>query len=69
MDQSFIAYHFIKNNLYDIESLSNYIYLASDTLPPIKDTSIIVSHFLWPIGNYLHKLSRMKSHFNKLLDN
>jgi hypothetical protein len=69
LEQPFVVYHFIKNNLYDIESLSNYIYLASDTSPPIKNTSIIVSHFLWPIGNYKHKLSRMKEHFFKLLEN
>ena len=69
LEQPFVVYHFIKNNLCDIEILSNYIYLASDTSPPTLESSIIVSHFLWPIGNYLHKLTRMKSHFSKLLDN
>ena len=69
LEQPFVVYHFITNNLCDIEVLTDKVYLAFDTSPPTKDTSIIVSHFLWPIGNYKHKLTRMKSHFNKLLDN
>ena len=69
LEQPFVVYHFITNNLCNVEVLTDKVYLASNTSPPTKNSSIIVSHFLWPIGNYKHKLSRMKVHFFKLLEN
>ena len=69
LEQPFVVYHFITNNLCDIEVLIDKVYLASNTFPPTKNTSIIVSHFLWPIGNYKNKLLRMKEHMLKLLEN
>jgi len=65
MDQSFIAYHFIKNNMCNLEDISNYIYLAEKTLPP-ESSNVIITHFIWPIGNYANKLERMKNYFNKI---
>ena len=65
MDQSFIAYHSIKNNMCNLEELSDYVYLAEKTLPP-ESSNVIITHFTWPIGNYGHKLERMKNYFNKI---
>jgi len=65
MDQSFIAYHFIKNNMCNLKDISDYVYLAEKTLPS-ESSNVIITHFTWPIGNYGHKLERMKNYFNKI---
>jgi len=67
MDQSFIIYHLFKNDAYDNELISPYIYLAEFTQPPIlKNNDLLICHFVWPIGNTAHKLSRMLEHKAKL---
>jgi hypothetical protein len=33
---------------------------------PLEPNNVIITHFTAPIGNYGHKLERMKNHFNKL---
>ena len=68
MDQSFIAYHFIKNKACDIQTLNEYICLAEHTFPPVHPSPVIISHFIWPIGNPQHKMGRMKTHLNRLLE-
>jgi hypothetical protein len=67
MDQPFIIYHLIKNDVYDNELISPYIYLAEFTQPPIVNTyDLLICHFVWPIGNVGHKMHRMIQHKNNL---
>lgn len=68
MDQSFIAYHFIKNGACDLVALGDLVCLAEHTFPPVKPSPIVIGHFIWPIGNPAHKLGRMKTHLAKLLE-
>jgi hypothetical protein len=68
MDQSFIAYHFIKNSACDLVALGDLVCLAEHTFPPVKPSSVVIAHFIWPIGNPAHKLARMKTHFARLLE-
>jgi len=72
MDQPFITYHFIRNNMCDIDLISKHIHLAGDPNtgclpPPPQSSDCIVCHFIWPIGDSAHKLHRMKAHLNNLL--
>jgi hypothetical protein len=67
MDQSFIAYNLIKYGLCDLDTITPYIYLSEKELPPIIG-SIIISHFVWPIGNADHKFERISLHFKTLLN-
>lgn len=67
MDQSFIIYHLFKNNLYNNELLNPFIFLAQFNDPPIlNDNSLLLSHFVWPIGNTNHKKNRMLTHISKV---
>jgi hypothetical protein len=67
MDQPFIIYHLFRNNLCDNELISPYIYLAQFTEPPVLDGGgLLLSHFVWPIGNTQHKKNRMEEHLLKL---
>jgi len=68
MDQSFIVYHFFKNNACDVDLISKYIYLAQDTQPPVLTDSseLLLSHFVWPIGNTDHKKQRMLEHLSNI---
>jgi len=59
MDQSFIVYHLYKNDLYDNQLISTYIYLAEFTQPPSEVNTLLLCHFVWPIGNTEHKKNRM----------
>lgn len=64
MDQSFIVYHLFRNNLFDNKLIDSYIYLAEFTEPPVSD-HLLLSHFVWPIGNTGHKKARMLKHQRK----
>jgi len=64
MDQSFIAYNFIRTSMCNLEDISEYIYLAEKSLP--DSSNIIIVHFTAPIGNYMHKMERMKNYLNKI---
>jgi hypothetical protein len=67
MDQPFISYHFITNSMCDIISLTPLICLSEKGPPPPRDMSQhVILHFVWPIGNALHKMDRMKKHLNLL---
>lgn len=73
MDQPFIAYHFIKNRMCDIETISNRVFLSGDVNldpapPPPLSNDTIFCHFIWPIGNPWHKMNRMKKHLKKILE-
>ena len=63
MDQSFIVYHLYKNSLYDNQLISPYIYLAEFTQPPTEFHTLLLCHFVWPIGNTEHKKKRMLDYF------
>ena len=68
-DQPFINYHFIKNNKQDSQFLKKYllIYCVYPPPPPSSPTDIVICHFVWPIGNALHKKERMVNHLNHIL--
>jgi hypothetical protein len=64
MDQPFIAYHLIKNNLF--VPFKDLVYLT-EHFPPGISEKFILTHFIWPIGNAMHKYGRMKDFFKRLL--
>lgn len=68
-DQPFVNYHFIKNNKYDNKLMEKHglIYCIDPPLPPSNKTDVVLAHFVWPIGNAMHKLGRMKPHFSHIL--
>ena len=68
-DQPFINYHFIKANKYDIQLIDKHclIYCIEPPPPPSEPTSVVLCHFVWPIGNALHKMGRMKPHVTHIL--
>ena len=68
MDQSFIVYHLYKNDLYNNQLISPYIYLAEFTQPPvINKDELMLAHFVWPIGNTAHKKDRMMQHIKQIV--
>lgn len=71
MDQSFIVYHLINNNMCDNEIMKKYIFLSGEFAGPIpvSNSDIILSHFIWPIGNSHHKMNRMITHLRNLFTN
>jgi tetratricopeptide (TPR) repeat protein len=68
-DQPFVNYHFIKANKYDIQLIDKHclIYCIEPPPPPSEPTSVVVCHFVWPIGNANHKMGRMKPHVSHIL--
>jgi hypothetical protein len=69
MDQSFIAYHFISRGMCDIESLNDLVCLTGEFLPKPRELSKdVILHFIWPLGNALHKMNRMKLYMNILFE-
>jgi len=70
IDQPFINYHFIKDTCVDF-TIRKYseIYCIDPPPPPITPTDVVLCHFVWPIGNAEHKMNRMISHVNHMLNN
>ena len=70
-DQPFVNYHFIKANKYDIKLIDKHclIYCIDPPPPPSAPTSVVLCHFVWPIGNAKHKMGRMKPHVTHILKN
>jgi tetratricopeptide (TPR) repeat protein len=68
-DQPFVNYHFIKANKYDIQVIDKHclIYCIEPPPPPSEPTSVVVCHFVWPIGNAKHKMGRMLPHVSHIL--
>lgn len=68
-DQPFINYHFIKSQKYDIQLIDKHclIYCVEPPPPPSEPTSVVLCHFVWPIGNAKHKMGRMKPHVSHIL--
>jgi hypothetical protein len=71
LDQCTINYHFIKDKCYDVDLMKDYalIYCVDPPPPPSSPTSILISHFVWPLGNTGSKLERMKTHLLHILNN
>jgi len=70
-DQPFINYHCIRNSNNDVKLMDKYglIYCVNPPPPPSEPTDIILCHFVWPLGNALHKKNRMVNHINHILTN
>ena len=68
LDQPFFNYHAIKDNLYDNQALKPYVALFEGEEGPENETTAIVCHFSYPIGNFGHKCNRMKTYLNKCLN-
>ena len=68
LDQPFINYHAIKDGLYENQTLKPYIALYEDNDVPTNEHTAIVCHFSFPIGNFAHKYTRMKTYFNRYLN-
>jgi len=70
IDQPFINYHFIKEGCvdYKIRKYSE-IYCIDPPPPPTTPTDVVLCHFVWPLGNAAHKMNRMVSHVNHMLNN
>jgi len=69
-DQPFLNYQCISRGGQDTTLLDNYglIYCTHPPPPPSAPTDIILCHFVWPIGNAIHKKNRMTSHVTHLLN-
>ena len=69
LDQGFLNYHFIKDGLYDISLLQDraLIYCVDPPPPPSAPTSVLLSHFVWPIGDGENKKKRMDAHLSHIL--
>ena len=68
MDQPFINYHAIKNNLYDNKVLNPYVSLYESSDIVNNYSTSIVCHFAFPIGNFKHKYDRMIKFFHDTLN-
>jgi len=68
MDQPFINFHAIKDNLYDNQLLNPFVslYEGNDTVYNYISSSIC--HFSFPIGNFGHKFNRMCEFLHKTLN-
>jgi len=68
MDQPFINFHAIKDNLYDNKALNPFVSLfeGNDTVDNYTTSSIC--HFSFPIGNFGHKYNRMCDFLVKTLN-
>jgi hypothetical protein len=51
--------------------MREYVYLSEHLPPPdpSRSNNLTMVHFVWPIGNTLHKLNRMTEYTKKLLNN
>jgi len=71
MEQAFVNYQFIKNSRYNVELMDKYglIYCIEPPPPPSTPTSVVLCHFVWPLGNASHKKERMVKHFRHIVEN
>jgi len=68
MDQPFINYHAIKDNLREGELLKPYVTLYENHDNSDNYDTSIVCHFSYPIGNSGHKYNRMAEFFKRILE-
>jgi lipopolysaccharide biosynthesis glycosyltransferase len=67
MDQPFINFHAIKDNLYDNQTLNPYVSLFENNDTVENYTTSSICHFSFPIGNFGHKYNRMCDFLDKTL--
>jgi len=67
MDQPFINFHAIKDNLYDNQVLNPYVSLFENNDTVDNYTTSSICHFSFPIGNFGHKYKRMCDFLYKTL--
>jgi hypothetical protein len=65
MDQPFLNYLAIKDDLADNTALNPFVSLYEDNDVVINEATSVLSHFSYPIGNYAHKFQRMTAYFLK----
>lgn len=68
MDQPFINFHAIKDNLYDNQSLNPHVSLFENNETVDNYTTSSICHFSFPIGNFGHKYNRMCDFLDKTLN-
>jgi len=68
MDQPFINYHSIRDNLYNNKVLNKYVSLYEDNITVSNFSTSLICHFSYPIGNFGHKYTRMTSFLVDLLN-
>jgi lipopolysaccharide biosynthesis glycosyltransferase len=68
MDQPFINFHAIKDNLYDNKIMNSYVSLFENNDTVDNYTTSSICHFSFPIGNFAHKYNRMCDFFDKTLN-
>ena len=68
MDQPFINFHAIRDNLYDNKILNPYVSLFENNDTVENYTTSSICHFSFPIGNFLHKYNRMCDFLDKTLN-
>ena len=68
MDQPFINYHAINDNLYDNKTLIPFVSLYEKEDEVQNYPTSVICHFSFPIGNFAHKYYRMKMFLINLLN-
>jgi lipopolysaccharide biosynthesis glycosyltransferase len=66
MDQPFINYHAIKDNLYDNTLLNPHVSLFEGNDEVNNYATSSICHFSFPIGNFGHKFHRMREFVKKI---
>jgi lipopolysaccharide biosynthesis glycosyltransferase len=62
LDQPFVVYHAITDNLYDIEAICNVVHIN-----PTNNSGQCISHFAGGPGHYGSKIDKMTEYYNKFL--
>lgn len=68
LDQPFINFHAIKDNLYNNQLLNPLVSLFEGNDEVNNYTTSSICHFSYPIGNFGHKFERMCEFFKKTLN-
>jgi hypothetical protein len=68
MDQPFINYHAIKDNLYNNTLIKPIVALFEESDNPENIKTAIVCHFSYPIGNFSHKYDRMCRYLSNIIN-
>ena len=63
MDQPFLNYQAIKEDIYDNTALNPFVSLYEDNDIVTNEATSVLSHFSYPIGNSNHKFQRMSAYF------
>jgi hypothetical protein len=63
MDQPFLNYQAIKDDLHNNTALNPFVSLYEDNDIVTNEATSVLSHFSYPIGNSNHKFQRMSAYF------